>query len=112
MSVSLLPPLALTVGKAPVYSHRRGHKAPTPSERAVFALLKKRHERYLAAQRCPVAVQTASGGYELSAADSGTACSRDANTPSVGRNGNLLKDLGESQDFPGFVKNSDTPHEH
>ncbi len=51
MSASLLPPLTLTVGKAPVYSYPRRQKSPTASQRAVLSLLKKRHERYLAAQR-------------------------------------------------------------
>ena len=46
MSTSCLPLLCPVVGKAPVLTSRPKQKLPTPSQQALFTLLKQRHERY------------------------------------------------------------------
>ncbi len=100
MSTSLLPPLTLTVGKAPVHVYRKGQKAPTTSQQAVLTLLKRRHERYLAAHKG----LDAATRIHLTAADTDTLTIRSVDHGStcihtlsqqVCRNANLLNDLGK-----------------
>lgn len=59
MSASCLPLLCPVVGKAPVLTLRPKQKLPTPSQQALFTLLKQRHERYRTQQESVAADSTA-----------------------------------------------------
>lgn len=48
MSLTVLPPLCPTVAKVSIVLSCPKQKSPTPSQQALFSLLRKRRERYLA----------------------------------------------------------------
>ena len=51
MSLTVLPPLCPTVAKVSIILSCPKQKSPTSSQQALFSLLKKRRERYLAKER-------------------------------------------------------------